>query len=187
MKIKGPRPRSFSSYDDFDGVGGDLVVVEGMQCSIPSTLLSWVETVKKVIPNFSIHYIIHHLVLSPILGHLCCVVREMASTIVGALYDGLLFKWFDLIQDASRQRFDTTWLLDHVDSLARSYVHTLSACAGYIVKVHKLNEDLLKLYNTQQELSRKLASVNESIEKLEAKKKSLEGSVGEHESAGLRV
>ena len=92
MKIKGPHPRSFASYGDFDGVGGDLVVVEEMQCSILSTLISWVNTVKKVVPNFSIHANIHHLVLSPILGHLCCMVREMASTTVGALYDGLLFK-----------------------------------------------------------------------------------------------
>ena len=77
----------------------------------------------------------------------------MASTAVNALSDDLLCKWFDLIQDASWLGFDTSLLVGHIESLAQSYVESLSSRAAHLVRAHKLNEELLKLYNTHQALS----------------------------------
>ena len=150
-------------------------------------MLPWVDTVKKAIPNFSIHATIHSVMLSPVLGHLCYVVREMASTTVSALSDSLLSKWFDLVQDASQLGFDTSLLVGHIESLARSYVESLSSRAAYLVKAHKLNEDLLKLYDAHQALFGQLESVNEATKKLEAEKGGLQGSASGNESAGLNI
>ena len=186
-KIKGSRLRSFDSYHDFAGVGTDLAPIEGMRCSIPSILHPWIDTVKKAIPNFSIQATIHGAMLSPVVGHLCCVVREMASTAINALSDDLLFKWYDLIQDASRLGFDTSVLVGHIESLARSYVESLSSRAAHLIRAHKLNEKLVRLHSSHQELSRKLESISESITKLEAEKESLQGLLSRNENAGLRL